>query len=158
MSKLERFKPMTRDERESIAQAILADCDVVDGHWIYRYANAEGYGVRRIAGASRSVCRFMLAHASGLDMRAVKQDVEACHDDHRCRNRACCRPKCLYWGTKAENRLDTERSKREDGALVTWCKVELTRLTLKHIAESRVDSNLFANVDSSLFGITPNQL
>jgi hypothetical protein len=145
------FIPLNQAERDRIVQEILDDCDIDVDCWVYRQPNGEGYGVRRIAGRSRSVARFMLAASCGLDLRMVSQEVQACHDDHKCRFRSCCNPKHLYWGTKEQNAKDRERSEREANALTCWFMVELTRQVLKQVVENGVDSSLFALDDHMIY-------
>jgi hypothetical protein len=124
---------MNLAERAAVCKEIRADCDMVNDCWVYKHLNAEGYGVRRIAGASRSVGRFMLAAKSGLDMRSVRYNVEACHNKLICRHQGCCNPRHLYWGTEKQNRADREKDKWAAIHLDFYCNVELTRLALKVI-------------------------
>src|SRR5258708_26949249 len=111
MSLLDRFRPLTIEEKDSIRQEIIDNCDLVADCWVYKgTVTSSGYGMKYIQGKMRTVSRFMLAYTrrESLDMEA-----DACHDVSQCPHRACCNPHHLDWGTHAENAVQRERYEAE---------------------------------------------
>jgi hypothetical protein len=109
VSTLDRFRLLTTQEKDSIRQEIINNCDLVADCWVYRTKNSAGYGVKRIGGKVVTVSRFMLAYATreSLDVKA-----DACHV-RECPYRACCNPVHLTWGSHSVNAKMREADKRE---------------------------------------------
>lgn len=144
---------MTEGERWVMHRSIWANCDFVDNLtdkcWVYRTLNPSGYAVKWIAGATRSVCRFMLAHSQGCDMRDIPYWLEACHNEDLgryspiCRHApACCNPKHMHWGTTADNAKERKEARLNAGALKSWFQVNTSLMTLKAISDGAVDTGL----------------
>jgi hypothetical protein len=82
------------DLPERIASRIVVD---EHGCWVWQgWKNSGGYGYVRWDGRDQPIHRVVFQLTGGV----ILDDAEL---DHRCRNRACCRPKCLEPVSHAEN-------------------------------------------------------
>lgn len=112
MSRLDRFRRLTSEDKDRIRHEIIDNCDLMADCWIYKDANSSGYGVKYIQGRMQIVSRFMLAYST---RESLTIDADACHIMD-CPYRACCNPAHLFWGTHSQNadeREDQERKSRE---------------------------------------------
>lgn len=126
MSKLDRFKPLSPEEKDRIYQEIISDCELMPdgGCWVYKGSlTPDGYATKYIQGQMRPVGRFMLCYKTRESLN-IKAD--ACHgneDGCRCTNpdadcccqdnvsdcpRACVNPDHLHWGTHGNNCKEKE--------------------------------------------------
>lgn len=124
MSRLDRFRPLTPEEKDAIRQEIIDDCELMTdgGCWVYRGTlNGASYAMKYIQGVMRPVGRFMLAYKTreSLDFPA-----DACHGnevcictnpdaDCCCGNvsdcpRSCVNPDHLFWGEHGNNCKEKE--------------------------------------------------
>jgi len=111
---LDRFRPLTSEEKDTIRQQIIDNCVVAGDCWLYRGTiNNSGYGVKYIQGKARLVSRFMLCYSTreSLDVKA-----DACHRTDQCPYRNCCNPRHLYWGSHSENAKLREQDARDSVA------------------------------------------
>ena len=118
MSKLDRFRRLTTEEKDRIRQEIIDHCDLVADCWVWNGAkDAKGYGIKYIQGKMRVVSRFMLCYNT---RESMDTDNDACHDDTQCCYRACCNPHHLFWGTHRENVEQREQKRRAAQADTRW--------------------------------------
>ena len=112
MSRLDRFRPLSIDDKDRIREEIVANCDLVGDCWVYRgTANpATSYGMKKIDGRTRTVSRFMLCYAT---RESLDRSGDACHDTTQCPYKACCNPRHLFWGTHEDNCEIREQDKRD---------------------------------------------
>jgi len=114
---LERWTPLSPEDKDRIRQEIIARCDLIGDCWVYRSRNSEGYGVKRIAGKLVNVSRFMLAYTW---REPLNIGMDACHKVDRCSYRACCNPDHLMWGSHRLNALQREQCRREMQSFQPW--------------------------------------
>jgi hypothetical protein len=108
MSNLDRFRRLSRDEKDRIRQEIVENCKLIADCWIWQGAKSvKGYGLKYIQGQMRIVSRFMLAYS---ERESLDIDADACHKEF-CPYKACCNPAHLFWGTHAENVAQRERER-----------------------------------------------
>ncbi len=123
--KLDRFRPLTLEEKRLIRQEIIDNCEpATDGGCrLYRGTRSpDGYAMKYIQGKMRPVGRFMLCYKTRESMNI---DADACHGtasgcscthldaDCCCQGesncpRWCVNPDHLYWGTHGENCKEKE--------------------------------------------------
>jgi hypothetical protein len=106
---LDRFKPLSLEEKERIRREIVDSCTLVADCWLYPVTNSAGYGVKRIGGKTQTVSRFMQAYHTRESM-SIAQD--ACHIGD-CPYRNCCNPKHLEWGSHSANAKHREAEARD---------------------------------------------
>lgn len=101
--------PLSREQKQKIREEIITHCDLAGDCWIYRTKNNSGYGVKKIAGKTMAVSRFMLClHSS----ESFNIPFDACHVPE-CPYPACCNPRHLFWETSAVNAIQREEKRRE---------------------------------------------
>jgi hypothetical protein len=93
---------MSSDEKDAMYREILSECTLVADCWLYPHTNAEGYGTKTIARATRNVSRFTLCYVTRESIDRPS-DIAACHDTRVCPYRNCCNPRHLFWGTYSDN-------------------------------------------------------
>jgi hypothetical protein len=124
--KLDRFRPLTPEEKDRIRQEIIDECELMTdgGCWVYKGTlSPKGYGMKYIQGQMRPVGRFMLCYKTRESMDI---DADACHGSEAgcsCTNqdadcccqeggsdcpRSCVNPDHLFWGTHGDNCKEKE--------------------------------------------------
>lgn len=111
MSVLDRFRPLSADDKDRIRAEIVAACAVVGECWVYPDTTPLGYGTKYIQGRMRPTSRFMLAYETRESLDKNANPYDACHIK-ACTSRACCRPTHLFWGTHGENCMTRERKRK----------------------------------------------
>lgn len=125
MSTLDRFTPLTPEEKDRIYQEIISECELMTdgGCWVYRGTlNSKGYAMKYIQGQMRPVGRFMLAyktresmsinmdacHGMGPGCTCTNQDADCCCNGEPNCPRSCVNPDHLHWGTHGDNCKEKE--------------------------------------------------
>jgi hypothetical protein len=106
---LDKFKPLSLEDKERIRQEIVKKCVLVADCWLYPSTNSAGYGVKRIGSKIHTTSRFMLAYHTRESLNMAQ---DACHVGD-CPYRNCCNPKHLQWGSHSANAKHREAEARE---------------------------------------------
>jgi len=79
---LDRFRPLTPDEKGRIYQEIVNNCELhtATSCWAWRGVRSpKGYALKYIQGQMRTVSRFMLCYTT---RESLNFPMDACHKEH----------------------------------------------------------------------------
>jgi len=112
---LDRFRPLTPDEKGRIYQEIVNNCELhtATSCWAWRGVRSpKGYALKYIQGQMRTVSRFMLCYTT---RESLNFPMDACHKEH-CPIRWCVNSDHLEWGTHEDNCEEREATQFRFGA------------------------------------------
>lgn len=114
----------TRPTKAFVAAALSKITDQCI-HWPFAL-DATGYPIMRINGKSTRVHRHVCYESNGP---APAEAPFACH---KCGNATCINPRCLYWGSRAQNAADAIAHGKQVRGERAW-SAKLTEQDVAHI-------------------------